>query len=251
MTRFLEKSDHWIGRGLVLVAPYATPNAWRALGNVKQLNWESSSSGVSAMEHQTPDMNIVAQHYQAKNVAVNMVLEDVSIKTADILFNGTTSDVAGATVTSEVYSLVAGQEYIPLPHRNIASITSLTGPSGTPTHVLGTDYNYSPEQSIIKVIDGGAITTPGSVEATYTYTDYKTTKVHENGTTRWKLLFTGYNAEEEGTGVVAPTKQLLFHKFVASPDRSLGLISEDFIEYSFSGLALYDEVQQDFGAWTQ
>jgi hypothetical protein len=75
----------------------------------------------------------------------------------------------------------------------VASIQSVTGPSGSPTYVEGTDWEiYSLERGLIRMKTGGALSSAGVIEISYTPRAISGKRLVQPGTVPEAI--TGYGA---------------------------------------------------------
>jgi hypothetical protein len=97
------------------------------------------------------------------------------------VFYGAAADVTvtGAAVEDEVVTFTATELSQPLDNTYIAESPApvVTGPSGTPTYVAGTDYVIDRRLGRIRRLAGGAITATGSVEVSYTHTSFTLVRI--------------------------------------------------------------------------
>lgn len=132
--------------------------------------------------------------------------------------------VAGAVAAEEQVAYVGGfVRLVKLP--DIDSAITVTGLTGTPTYVLGTDYTIGnsgiqiTEASSIPDSVGGA----ANIEVTYTAVESYNIQGITRAAVEYEILFDGFNDADDGKTVVVQC-----HKVKFSPSSALDLISEDY-----------------------
>lgn len=97
------------------------------------------------------------------------------------VFYGANADVTvtGSTVEDEVVTFSASELSQPLAHTYLAESPApvVTGPSGTPTYVAGTDYVIDRRLGRIRRLAGGSISATGAVEVSYTYNSFTLVRI--------------------------------------------------------------------------
>lgn len=244
-TPLAQASERYVGRGLLLVAPYGTTK-WMGLGNAVELQINTQANRISAMDYQTPGLKESAVHFQGERRDVNFTVDSVQSSVLAMLLGGTVTTVTGATVTAELQTVVTGQEFIKLEHNNVTTWTSLTGNTGTPTYVDGTDYEVHLASGMIKIKNNTTLVSGSPVKANYTYGNNTTINVGSVGETRWVLMFNGFS-DDDPTRV----KRVIIPQFALSVENQFPLIGDDYIKVSLTGSAIYDPVVGRFAYWEQ
>lgn len=244
-TPLAQNSERYVGRGQLLIAPVGT-TAWKGLGNAVELQMNTSANRISAMDYQTPGLKEVEVHFQEEKREVTFTVDSVQPSVLSLLLGSAVTTITGATVTAELQTVVAGQEFINLAHNNLTTFTSLTGNSGTPTYVDGTDYEVHLLSGMIKIKNSSTLVTGSPVKANYTYGNNLSLNVGSIGETRWAVMFNGYS-DSDPTRV----KRLIIPKFALSPQNNFPFIGNDFAKIELTGSALYDPTRGQFAYWEQ
>ena len=103
------------------------------------------------------------------SVNMELTLHCTKPENLAIAFMGSVSHLTGAAVTNELHPVWAKGELIPFNFvHNGTTAPVITGPSGTPVYVAGTDYVVTPAGIIIT--EASSIPTAGgNIECDYTY----------------------------------------------------------------------------------
>jgi hypothetical protein len=216
------------------------------LGNLVELTMNTSADRISAMDYQNSGLKESIVHYQGEKREVTFTVDSVQRQVLELMLGSLPTTLAGASVTAEAGTIVAGQEYYPLGHNNVTVWTSLTHTSGTPIYVDGTDYDVELATGRIRIISTGALAAGVAVKANYTYGANTTFNVGSLGAGRFSLMFDGYS-DYDPTRV----KRITIPNFVLSPENNLPLIADDFMKVQLKGSALYDVVTGRFATWEQ
>lgn len=118
------------------------------------------------------------------------------------------------------------------------SAVVVTGPGGTPTYVLGTDYNVDLISGRVYVIPAGAITDGAALEVDFTYPTFTTTDAPyvEAGTSNFIEGFVRFKSRQ-ATG---PSMEVEVWKASITPDGPASLIGDDFASMRLRGRVLAD-----------
>lgn len=174
-----------------------------------------------------------------ENTSFDLVLHCTSPENLALAFLGQAAQRTGATVTDEVHPVNAEGELIPfdfVPNKG-ATIT-VTGPSGSPTYVEGTDYVVT--NAGIEILHGTSIPVDGSnIEVSYTYGNNWYVDAQTLGQKEYYLVLDGFNAGEGDGGRPFVLKAW---KVKFSPAESFAIISgTEFASLSVSGEILRDD----------
>ncbi|MCF7964215.1 MAG: hypothetical protein K9L79_01610 [Methylobacter tundripaludum] len=164
---------------------------------------------------------------------VNISLDDLDKDNLALVFLGDTSNVSvtGGTVTDEVVTAYQGR-IIKTAKRKISSVV-LNHSSGTPTYVLGTDYEITdPDLGLIKII-GSTITDAQSLKLDYSYGSMTSSKVAggTNSSIIARILFDGVNQADQSKAVVNVFEAVL------SPTSGVDFLADDFAKLDLAGIA--------------
>lgn len=133
------------GQGIVLVADRDSagrPTGFTDMGNCPELTLSPTIERIEHEESRTGRNFKDAYIERMTRVTGTMTLESITKENLVRYFYGTTTAVAGATVSNEVVNGYKGKE-MPLEQMNITTFTSLTDAAGTTTYTKdpGTDPN--------------------------------------------------------------------------------------------------------------
>lgn len=176
-----------------------------------------------------------------ESVNLGLTLHCTKPENLAIAFMGTVSQLTGTEVEEELHPVYAKGELIPLNfvHDGTTPIV-VTGPGGTPTYALNTDYIVTKagiiitEASTIPVIGG-------NIEITYTYGDNWKVDAQTVAQKEFLVVLDGFNVAEGGEEkpVVLKAWRVKF-----APTESFSLISgTDFASIAVNGEILRDETK--------
>lgn len=175
-----------------------------------------------------------------ESVSIELTLHCTKPENLAIAFLGSSAQLTGAVVTSEVHAVNAKGELIPLVHvHNGTTPLVVTGPTATPTYVLNTDYIVT-KAGIIITPASSIPATGANIEITYTYGNNYVVNAQTTSQKEFMLVLDGYNAGEDGDKAVV----LKAFKVKLSPTESFALISgQDFASVVLNGEILRDETK--------
>jgi len=103
--------------------------------------------------------------------------------------------------------------------------------SGTPTYVLGTDYEINPRLGMIKVLSTGAILNAASIKVSYAHAavDGTSMAAMTKSNVRIRVKLDGQNFAD-GRNFITDIYQMRL-----SPTSEFSLVSSDFVDVSFEG----------------
>lgn len=153
------------------------------------------------------------------------------------------SQGSGGPITAEVIADVLQGCYYPVggstPRRKIKSV-AVKGPSGTPTYTLTTDYKVDAESGRIYIVEGGGIVDGTHIEVDYSY-DAATEIVLLGGNTNVIEGFLRFI----GDPATGPILEAEVYKLSFTPDGAIGLIGDDYAEFSLKGKVESDGVHTE------
>jgi hypothetical protein len=194
---YVERS--FLGNGKIWERSRGTIEAFREVGNCSALtlgitseeaslpNYRGGGGEANKRERITAvAMNVTAHDFNADNIAAGM--------------RGDVSAVATGSVASEVHSGVDSGLIRTTKLIDKAQPVEVTGPSGTPSHVAGTDYTIT--AAGIEVIQGGGISSSADVEITYESLATDVIDALMNSGVEKEIVFDGLNDAQSGEPVV-------------------------------------------------
>jgi hypothetical protein len=248
MPRVADGENLLLGRGKVyfnqLVATLGTGE--RFLGNcmaferkftdttVEAFSSADATGGLlkSSLARRAAEITIHGNEFSKENIALAL-LGDVSLHAQ-----------GAASITNEAFTNVYQGRWYKLLYRNVSAVT-VTGPSGTPTYTLTTDYLVDAETGRIYIVEGGGITdATGDIEVDYTYSAYTkaTIRAGTQPTIEGFLRFIGEPAE-------GPTYEVEVWKVSIRSDAALALINDDYAEWSLQASVIADYTNHPNEPW--
>jgi len=170
-----------------------------------------------------------------KGVKLSMNLYDFNNDNLALALRGVNSAVTDTPITTEVLTTPAALDVL-LDTAKIIDTTvppSVTGPSGTPTYVLDTDYEV--KAGGIYVLASGSITVSSTIEVGYTPKAGNALEALVSSGQEVKVVVDGINEAESGKPF-----RLTFHKWKPSPTSGLSAIGADYGSFPLNGEVLID-----------
>lgn len=242
-------NNYYSGQGSLYVAKRNSltgkPEGFLAVGNVPELTINIETTKFEHKESESGARLIDLTLITEKKGLFEFTLENLSLDNLALGLWGTKATVAGGTIAAGAEEIVipmgstAGMRF-PLAHPNVTALT-VTGPGGTPTHALGTDYEVDAKNGVI-IIKGGIVTgaasAASSIEVGYTYAGYVKMDAFTDSTPpeRW-LRFEGLNTVD-GKSVIIDMFKAQFE-----PLTGYALINEELGSVSMKGNVLADALQ--------
>jgi len=250
-------ADLYVGRGEVYFDRYDANGARtgeRFLGNCSAMEIsiaDETREKYSSAESTAP---LLKQLNVRRTPEVSITLDEFNQDTLELFEMGTATGlvVTGAAASNIVppAGRVVKGRWLPLespsgtPRRGTVAlpITALnvTGPAGTPTYVLGTDYLADLVSGRIYIIPGGAIATGGALEIDFTYPTLTAAGAPyvQAGTSNFIEGFLRFKSKQ----AAGPSMEIEIWKVSINPDGGLALIGDDFAEFKLRGRVLADTV---------
>lgn len=185
----------------------------------------SSSLYQRAVTRQTHSLKITGDEYSLFNLANVLMGSQGSISVNGATISGTPGETvyAGTTLAGAWYSLK---------FRNVSAVTVKLGAT---TLVLNTDYLLDAVRGRIYIIPGGAGAGAGPLTAGYTYTTYNFNTVVGGNVSSVDMYIRFVGAPVKG-----PTFEVEAWHVQFTPSGSLGLIADDFGNWTLEGMVLLD-----------
>lgn len=143
----------------------------------------------------------------------------------------------GGTVADEVLNDVEAGKYYPLAKRNV-SLVVVTNIAGNVTYVANTDYEVDTRSGRIYIVPGGAIADLSDLKVDYTYSAESKTVVRAGLKSQIKGFLRYISDNTRGDN-----HEVQVWKVRLSPKSAIGLISENYAEWSLEG-----EIEADLAA---
>lgn len=226
----------YLGAGKAYIREYGSSAPLLEIGNASAVNLGVTEQAITLQDHTKPGGGTYNEVKRIESVDLNMTLHDLSPANLARAFLGTIqSEVAGTATAEPVVAYKGG--FAPTEHVPTA-ITSVTGPSGSPSYTEGDDYEF--RDGGIWIPDGSSIADPvggaANIEVTYTYAAQDTVQAMTVAAKDYQLVFVGLN--EARSGKVA---RVTVHRVKFGPAQALALVSAD----EHAALEVSGKVQAD------
>lgn len=234
---FADGTKHLLGRGAVFVDRKlaGVSQGERHLGNCTAFTITPSEETrditgfvnnanpllASVPVKRTLEVNITLREYDENNLALALF--------GDVATLGTQGS---GSITNEVKTYVAKDRWYKLVKRNVSAV-AVTGLAGTPTYVLGTDYEVDAKVGRIYVKPASAIA--GNFEVDYSYADdnLANVKLGTAGTIECFIRFVP-------DAMNGPQLEAELWRVIVGGDGETGLITDDYGEVRIKGLIIDD-----------
>lgn len=227
----------FLGLADIYLKPFGGSGGHRPIGSVSTCQLTHSEEEVRARNYGI-DGGTLSSVRRLDQVGVSLTLQSLSIPNLTQALRGTAQSIESGTVTAAEYTATPG-ELIRLPHVAPTSV-SVTGASGTPTYVAGTDYKVT--GAGIVPLEGGAITAASTVEISYSYGAQQIVQALTSGAAEYSLVFDGVNEAENNQVVVVD-----LHRIKFGLPESMDLIGDEFATLTIPGELLLDATQTGAG----
>jgi hypothetical protein len=221
----------YIGSGKLYMRVFGSAAPLLEVGNVTDLRFKINQDTKKLKDFTKGGGGTFNRVDRIDSVECSFSTSDLSPANLARAVYGSTAAVVSATVTDEPYTAYKNG-FIPL--ANVASaVTAVKHMSGTPTYVLGTDYEV--REGGIYILAAGAITDAQVIEITYTKANADVIQALTVTSQEWELVFGGLNEARSG-------KQVLVEAFrvkLGTAD-DVGWITEDFNSLNFTGEVIKD-----------
>lgn len=231
----------FIGRGPVLFKLRGATGGYTAIGNCSNLEVSFEEESVDVRDYVSAGGGLANSLKTVSNVTGSVTMIDFSAQNLALALRGTATEELAGPVTAEAHTTngIAG-EFIKFDYlRDTAQPVTVTGPSGTPTYVEGTDYVL--QNNGITLLAGTSIDDSG-VEIDYTKAASEIMNALTVSGQEYELLFNGVN---EGQGGKLFSVQM--HRVKFSPAQGLSFIADEFGEISVGFELLSDDTKSGEG----
>ena len=213
------------------------------LGNCTSVETENKVEIKEKYESMDPASSLYARGVTRQTVSIKITGDEYTLDNLARVLLGSVVQVTGtgATVSAEAFTagspagIVQGR-YYPLAHRNITTLTDVK--QASTSGVLGTDYTADLVRGIIYIIPGSTLFAAGvQLTADYIYGSYtyNAVNVATQGTYEAYLRF-------EGNPIKGPTYEAEYWHVSFTPTGQLGLIADDFGNWTLEGEVIADPV---------
>jgi hypothetical protein len=229
MAGFLGSGDLYYNRVVNGVS-----EGWYRFGNATRFEIKENAEIKERISRQQATYGQVLDSVSIKQPAeISVTLDDLDYKNLALVFLGDTSavSVTGATATAEAATAPAPGASFQVANRKISSVT-VTGPSGTPTYVDGTDYEVAnAELGLIKILEGGSLSGSETLEVNYTYASMTANKVTggTDSSIKVALMMDGKNLADDSKVMVNVLEAVM------TPETGVDFLSEEFATLEMTG----------------
>lgn len=243
MANACTSSQYFSGQGALLLATRnATTGAaegFREVGNVSALTLGVETTTFEHKESCSGVRGIDLEIVQEINVSASFTLESMSPENLALVLYGSSSTVAGGSVTDEQIPLYH-DKWMPLANIDVSNVVVGDDATPTTTYVVGTDYEINLAAGSIKALSTGAITDGQVVFVDYDNGGHSEVEAVESGTppTRW-ARFEGLNTADTDKPVVID-----FYKMSIQPLAELALITDEISQAEVESKVLSDALRQ-------
>jgi hypothetical protein len=235
-----------LGRGKVfmdrlkLVSGVLTRTGEFDIGNCTQFEITPKASVKEKFESMDSSSQLYGRAAVQQTQSIKITGDEYSLfNLATALMGGQSAVTAtGASVTGETLTTAPLQgAYYPTKFRNISAATVKGGATGTTALVLGTDYAIDATSGRVQILSGGAVQPTDTIKADYTYATY-TINMVQGGTNPQINCYVRF----KGNPVQGPTFEGEFWNVMFTPNGSLGLIQDDYGNWTLEGMCIADSV---------
>jgi hypothetical protein len=232
----LPSTDYsYLGSGSMLIRKYGDPAPFLSVGNVSALSFSPQEEVKQILDYTAPGGNKRNEVRRLTGVDMSYTFHDFSAENFARGLRSDASTIAAGTATAETVVAYKGG-YAPMA-KIASSITTVTGASGTPTYVAGTDYELRDGQLFIP--STSTVTDPvagaANLKVTYAYLAQKKIEALVNSNVQYEVVFVGLNEAQSGKRV-----RIRAHKVSAGVIAQMAVIGEDFGAGEVSGALLSD-----------
>jgi len=140
------------------------------LGNCPTFEITPAAEDIKKYSSATKAGELIASDVLRTTLALRIVGDEFSKENLAMALFGDNSTLSQSTaaITNEAIADVLQGRYYPLLKRGVSEVT-VTGPSGTPTYTVTTDYTVDAVTGRIYIVEGGGIADAAHIEVDYTY----------------------------------------------------------------------------------
>lgn len=221
----------YIGVGKIYLREVGAAAGLIEIGNCSALNFNVTEDTRELRDYTQAGGGTYNEVRRISAVEMSFTAHDLSPGNLARALYGSTSAVTSATVSAEAHTAYIGG-YIKTDAMP-SEITSVTGPTGTPVYVEGTDYEV--RGGGILILSGGTIVDEADIEINYTKAATDVIQAIVDSGKEYEIVFDGLNEARSGKKTVV---QVYRSKLGAT--QSLGLIGEEYAALEQTGKLLKD-----------
>jgi len=212
----------YLGAGKAYLREYGSAAPFLEVGNASAVNFGVTEQSITLQDYTKPGGGTYNEVKRVESVDLNITMHDLSPQNLARSFLGsTTATIAGTASSEDVVAYKGG--FVPL--LNVPTvITTVTGPSGSPSYAAGTDYEF--REGGLFIPSTSTITDPvagaSNIEVTYDYASQDTVQALTESAKDYEFLFVGLNEARSGKPARVHAYRVKF-----GPAQTLALISAD------------------------
>ncbi len=223
-----------IGRGMIYFDRFDSSGAKTGelfLGNCPTFEITPSAEEIKKYSAATKAADLIASDVLRTSLALRIAGDEFSKENLAMALFGDTSALTqtGSSVTNEAITGVLQGRYYALSKRQVSAVT-VTGPSGTPTYTVTTDYKVDAVSGRIYIVEGGGIADGANIEVDFTYATINLPTVRGMNQTSIKgfLRFIGDPAR-------GPKYECQIWRASVRADGAIGFISDEYASWTLTG----------------
>jgi len=221
----------YLGSGKVYMREYGADAGLKFIGNVSALNFAVTEETKELRDHTQPGGGTYNEVRRIQSIEMSLTGHDFSPDNLARVLYGSTTAVTGATVSNEA-AVAYKDSLVPL-SKIPTAITAVTGPSGTPTYTVTTDYELT--EAGLFIPSTSTIADSADIEVDYTSAAHDVVQALVNSGKEYTLVFEGLNEARSGKVTVVTV-----HRARVGAAKNLGLIADDYGALEVSGKLLKD-----------
>ena len=214
----------YIGKGSIYTRDRSGSGGLMPIGNVSALNVSFEEEKKELKDYTSASGGNANVLTSITSMTGSMTMYDFSAANLAFALRGSVTAVTAGAIVDEAHTCAGiDGELIPFSFSYDSSIAPvITGPAGTPTYTLDTDYTMGTNGII--VMGAGAIGATG-IEASYTKVASEVMQALVESGAEFELYFDGLNEAQTGKAVA-----IQMHRIKFSPAQGLDFIGDDFGE---------------------
>lgn len=226
------RNRSFIGGGTIYLREVGVAAGLQSVGNSDDLSFAINEDKKTQRNFQQQGGGNISAQSAISDVTATLNGLSFQLNSLAVALRSLVNTVAASAVADEV-GIGYLDSFVPFAKMpDMTAVVTVTGSSGTPTYVEGTDYNL--KNTGIFIPDGSNITDGLALEFTYTSVESYNIQGITKAAVDYEIYFDGFNDADNGKAV-----SVQCHKVKFSPSSALALISEDYgsLPMSFEVLA--------------
>lgn len=221
----------YIGSGRIYLEEVGGSTGLLEIGNCSALSFVVNEEIKELKDYTQPGGGTYNEVRRISSVEVNLTGHDFSPENLARVLYGSSSAAVVTGVTDEVHAVAAVGTFVAT-NKPAASITAVTGPSGTPTYTVDTDYEVRPGGIWIPTT---STITPGNIEIDYTPMAGFVVEGLVNSGKEYRIVFGGLNEARSGKQTIIEA-----YRCRLGAARNLGFIGDEYGALEVAGKLLKD-----------